>query len=375
MKRVSCTPRPDWQSKVAATGVTYHTPSGTPYWDESSCYEFLPEEIAILETTARELRALCQQAAEAILERNWWNRLGVDPHMALAAAHSWKCADRPLLERFDLAWDGHGAPKLLECNADTPMTLIEAAQTQHHWRIETMPCMGQWNSIHQALVHGLKEMPAPTMHFTGILSTEEDRQMLCYLARAAVEAGRETILIPIHRLGWHRQLQCFVDEERRPIEWAYKLYPWDWLWAEGFSQHPEWPSQILVEPIWKVMWNSKGLLAILWELFPGHPNLLPCYAEPAPLHGNYVRKPRLGREGCNIEYFRNSQRIGFTEGPYARSGFVYQALAPAQPFDGFNPTLGVWIIAGQPCGLGIREDTRLIVKDNSRFVPHCIISN
>ena len=26
-----------------------------------------------------------------------------------------------------------------------------------------------------------------------------------------------------------------------------------------------------------MLWSNKGLLAILWELFPGHANLLPAY--------------------------------------------------------------------------------------------------
>ena len=39
-------------------------------------------------------------------------------------------------------------------------------------------------------------------------------------------------------------------------------------------------------------------------------------------------------------------------------------------FGGRYPVLGAWIIAGQPAGLGIREDATPITRDTSRFVPH-----
>ena len=28
--------------------------------------------------------------------------------------------------------------------------------------------------------------------------------------------------------------------------------------------------------------SNKGMLALLWEMAPGHPNLLPCYFEDDP---------------------------------------------------------------------------------------------
>ena len=39
-------------------------------------------------------------------------------------------------------------------------------------------------------------------------------------------------------------------------------------------------------------------------------------------------------------------------------------------FNGNHPVLGSWIVAGESAGLGIREDTRLITGNLSRFVPH-----
>ncbi len=32
-----------------------------------------------------------------------------------------------------------------------------------------------------------------------------------------------------------------------------------------------------MEPPWKLLMSNKSLLALLWLMYPNHPNLLPCY--------------------------------------------------------------------------------------------------
>ena len=120
----------------------------------------------------------------------------------------------------------------------------------------------------------------------------------------------------------------------------------------------------------KTLLSNKGLLPILWELFPNHPNLLPCFESGEPLRGNYVQKPKLGREGANVTVVRQGQGAEANGGEYGSEGFVYQALAPLADFDGNHPVLGLWIIHHEPAGLGIREDRRQIIGNLSRFVPH-----
>ena len=52
------------------------------------------------------------------------------------------------------------------------------------------------------------------------------------------------------------------------------------------------------------MLSNKGILPLLWEMFPNHPNLLPAFfeddARAAELGSSYVRKPLLSREGANV---------------------------------------------------------------------------
>ncbi|HEY0549784.1 MAG TPA: glutathionylspermidine synthase family protein, partial [Verrucomicrobiae bacterium] len=111
-------------------------------------------------------------------------------------------------------------------------------------------------------------------------------------------------------------------------------------------------------------------LPILWELFPGHPNLLPAYDDAAPLAGSYVRKPRLSREGSNVTLMERGSVIEETTGEYGEEGHVFQAVASLPEFDGHRPIFGVWVVDHEAAGLGIREDTRRITGNLSRFVPH-----
>ena len=57
---------------------------------------------------------------------------------------------------------------------------------------------------------------------------------------------------------------------------------------------------IWIEPIWKMMWSNKALLAVLWEMFPGHPNLLETYLDGPHGLREFVKKPLLSREGANV---------------------------------------------------------------------------
>ena len=117
--------------------------------------------------------------------------------------------------------------------------------------------------------------------------------------------------------------------------------------------------------------SNKGILPILWEMFPEHENLLPAYRDPAPLKGKtIVRKPMLGREGNNIEISDGQTVMAETAGPYTDSGYIYQAYAEPGSFGGNRANIGVWIVHDGACGMGVREDDGLIISNKSRFVPH-----
>ncbi len=146
---------------------------------------------------------------------------------------------------------------------------------------------------------------------------------------------------------------------------------------DSFGSKVQAASTRWIEPPWKVVLSNKGILPLLWEMFPNHPNLLPAYfeddAEASKLGNSYVRKPIYSREGANIELVSGGTALDQQGGPYGSEGFVRQAFAPLPTFDGQYPVIGSWIVGDQACGLSIREDENPITGNTSRFVPHAIL--
>jgi glutathionylspermidine synthase len=370
MQRHCSIPRPRWREKVEEIGLTYHSHEDGPYWDESAAYELSAKEVDVLEAAANALHYLCIEAAEAVIKNKWWPRLGI-PELAIPSIlGAWERDDFSLYGRFDLSFDGRTPPKLLEYNADTPTALVEASVAQWFWLQDVHPGADQFNSIHERLIAAWARCPATTIHFSSIKEHLEDEQTVLYLRDTCEQAGRQTRSVYIEDVGWDRRQDCFVDLENRRIEHCFKLYPWEWLWHEEFGSHLAKDCIRFIEPAWKMLLSNKGLLPILWELFPDHPNLLPAYDLAAPLGGRYVRKPKLSREGNNVTWVEGGVVLEETSGDYGHEGHVYQAPAPMPEFDGQRPVFGVWVVDHEAAGLGIREDTRRITGNLSRFVPH-----
>jgi glutathionylspermidine synthase len=195
-----------------------------------------------------------------------------------------------------------------------------------------------------------------------------------YLQETAAEAGLDTVGLAIEDLGWDVDLDRFVDLAESPISAVFKLYPWEWILGEDFGKHVvrSLPETLWIEPLWKTLLSNKALLAVLWEMYPGHPNLLPAYLRDPGLLTEYVRKPLLGREGANVDIVAPGTAEVSTGGVYGQEGFVYQLFDPLPQFDGFRPALGAWIVGDTAAGLGIRETVGLVTDDGAAFVPHRI---
>ena len=370
MQRRSFCPRPDWRAKAEEIGFTYHTHDHGPYWDESVYYELTAREVDELEAAANALHMLCIEAAETVIENRWWHRLAIPEAAVETILQSWNEDEFSLYGRFDLVYDGQQPPKLLEYNADTPTALIEASVAQWFWLQDSFKWADQFNSIHERLIAAWKKLGAATVHFCSINDHPEDEQTVLYLQDTCHQAGLPTKRTAIEAIGWHDQKKCFVDLDEEQVTVCFKLYPWEWMWAEEFGKYLPLRVARFIEPPWKMLLSNKGLLPILWELFPNHPNLLPCYETPELLRGNYAKKPRLGREGSNVTLVENGYVVQSTEGEYGEEGFVYQALAPIPNFTGNHPVCGVWIVDHQAAGLGLREESTRITGNLSRFVPH-----
>jgi glutathionylspermidine synthase len=202
-----------------------------------------------------------------------------------------------------------------------------------------------------------------------VRDNEEDIGNVEYLRDTALQADIDARYIAIEDIGWSEEANVFVDLDNLPIRALFKLYPWEWVARETFGPNIARSGLTVVEPAWKVLLSCKAILAVLWELYPDHPNLLPAYFEPSKLGETYVRKPLYSREGENVE-IHGPRGVYAQPGTYGAEGYVYQAYAPLPEFDGNYPVIGSWIVGDEPCGMGLCEDSTPVTRNTSRFVPH-----
>jgi glutathionylspermidine synthase len=393
MRRVAMQPRPDWQDKCTQVGFTFFdlpSENNEPYWRESAAYELSMPEVDALDDQTQELIDRCLEAVEFAITHNRLAEFGIPEAFWPLIAESWQRKDPTVFGRFDLAWQPDGPAKLLEYNADTPTSLIESSVVQWFWMKDMFgDTKDQFNSIHERLIDAWAatrtewRLPegAP-LHMASLRDNgdgqllAEDYDNVAYMAEVAQAAGFKPRQVFIEDIGWSETYRAFTDSHGQPIRNLYKLYPWEWLVNEQFASHIQtsWDRTHWMEPAWKMVLSNKQLLVLLWELFPGHPNLLPAFTTDVPLLGKKrVRKPRLGREGANVHIFEADGALAESlPGGYGHEGYIWQEYAPLPQFDGWNAVIGSWVVGNTPAGIDFRETSGLVTGDMAFFVPHYI---
>ncbi|GJD96579.1 glutathionylspermidine synthase family protein [Methylobacterium iners] len=386
MRRIAIGERPDWRATAEANGFTFHTLDGAPYWDESHAYAFSLAEIEEdIEGPSAEIHALCLAFAEkAVEDETILTSLQIPETVWDAVRASWRRRDSSLYGRLDFAYGGAGAglAKLLEYNADTPTALYETGVFQWLWFEELLASgrlpagSDQFNSVHERLIERLRGLPGErALALTAFSEAPEDHGTVAYLQDCAEQAGLAARFLDIGDIGLDAE-GGFVDRAREPIHTLFKLYPWEWAFADAFGTAIGRTATRFLEPPWKALLSNKGLLPHLYDMEPGHPNLLPAYFESDPkkaqLGRSFVKKPIYSREGANVLIVRDGAVLAHDHGPYGAEGYVRQALAELPDFDGRRPLVGSWIVGDAPAGLCIREAAGPITTDRALFVPHFI---
>jgi glutathionylspermidine synthase len=385
MQRIVCPERDDWRATAESTGFDFHTIDGERYWDERAYYAFSLGEIEHeIEAPTAEIDRMCLElVGRAVDDEKYLRRLKIPEAFWPLISESWHKDEASLYGRLDLSFDGKNPAKLLEYNADTPTSIFEAAVFQWTWLEQAIERniipkrADQFNSIHERLIEAWKELGGTRhLHLAGMTESTEDSGTLAYLEDTATQAGLSTTVIDIEDIGLAEDGR-FVDLDDRAIEFIFKLYPWEWMFRDEFGAQIAKAPTRWIEPPWKAILSNKGILPLLWEMFPGHPNLLPAWFEDDPdaakLGTSFVRKPLFSREGANVALVSAGTTLVAQEGPYGAEGYIRQAFAPLPNFSGQYPVIGSWLVDHTPCGMSIREDENPITGNTSRFLPHAIL--
>ena len=369
-----------------ASGFTFHTINGERYWDERAYYAFTLNEIERrIEAPTGEIDAMCLElVGRAINDEKYLRRLKIPEAFWPLLSESWRRRDASLYGRLDLSYDGWSPAKLLEYNADTPTSIFEAAVFQWTWLEQAMERniipkrADQFNSIHERLIDAWKKH----RRREASASRRDDRQ--CRGCRhAGLSAGhREPGRIADHADGYQGRRtgrRWPLRRSRRPRQSSSpsSSIPGNGCFKTRSARNSSSAPTRWIEPPWKAILSNKGILPLLWEMFPKHPNLLPAYFEDDPkaamLGSSFVRKPLYSREGANVALVSAGTTLMEQQGPYGAEGFIRQAFAPLPSFSDQYAVVGSWLVDHTPCGLSIREDENPITGNTSRFLPHAIL--
>ncbi|MDF5108716.1 glutathionylspermidine synthase family protein [Vibrio parahaemolyticus] len=388
MLQIPTQPRHDWKKTAQEFNFGFHTFDDEPYWTEDRYFQFTLTQIERdIEQPTEEIHQMSLNAIAKVIESDeLMAKFQIPESMWGLVRESWKRRDPSLYSRIDLAYDGKNPAKLLELNSDTPTSLYELAFFSWLWleekvnRGELPQNADQFNLLEDLLVRRFIELKPTlafnTMHFACCKDTIEDRGTVQYLQDCAKEAGIHSEFVYVEDIGISEDGKYFTDANSKPIDTLFKLYPWEYMLREEYSQHLETAEINWMEPLWKSISSNKAILPLLWEMYPGHPNLLEAYFENDPRVASmdhYVVKPIFSREGANISIVKDGEVVEFVDGPYGSEGKIVQAYTPLPTFGENHVLIGSWLVNGTAAGIGIREDEGKITKDSSRFIPHIIL--
>lgn len=339
---------------------------------------------------ANELFEMFVAAGQHVIDEDRFAELGIPENLVELIRLSWE-DDRNihLYGRFDLAGGVEGQPiKLIEFNADTATCLPETAVVQYaHLRANGLDESHQFNAVFETLTSQFEELLAlnpdlqPTLLLSAMRGFPEDDANVALIGEAAREAGFELEFDFIDEVEFSAEEGIFWQNPKNSqfekMDFWFKLVPWEAIAKE----EPELTA-ILVEiikkrlavvlnPAYTLLFQSKYILKILWELYPDHPLLLET--DTKPLAGKpCVEKVLFGREGANVRILNadgsERQAIGGEYGTYPN---VYQEYVEFPKDSAGNTYQAGVFYAGEACGLGFRRGG-LILDNSAGFVGHVV---
>ncbi|EQA6559256.1 glutathionylspermidine synthase family protein [Campylobacter upsaliensis] len=374
---------------LESIGFSWHTDEdGSDYLDNRFICVSKNEANAYYEA-ANELYDMFIVAAQNVIDNDRFDELGIPFNLIDAIKMSWENEVHwHLYGRFDFAGGLDGKPiKLIEFNADTPTSLFESAILQ--WATLKQNNLDehlQFNSIYESLIDNFKRLITLDesveefeehyrgwkILFSSVAGNKEEELTTKLLAHIAKDAGFECDFSYVDEVEFGEE---GIFKNGVNYEYWFKLIPWEEIAIEEgelamlLTQIMRNQKAIILNPAYTLLFQSKGILKILWELYPNHPLLLESSYEP--LQGkDFVRKPMFGREGANISIVKDDVKLQENIGPYGNNKMIYQQYYELNSNENEYYQAGVFF-AYEGCGLGFRKGG-LIIDNASKFVGHII---
>ena len=380
-------------SALEELGFTWHTDSDGSKYVSDELVEISSREAEAFYTATNEIYDMYVEAAEYVIENDLFFDLGIPFNLIETIKKSWENdVHWHIYGRFDLAGgiDSQNI-KLIEFNADTPTGLFETALLQ--WALlkhNNMDEKKQFNNIYEAIGENFKRLitlfdetsefdsryDGWKILFSSISQNPEEEATTRLLQQIATDAGFNTGFEYLENT--HFDENGIYDAHENDYEYWFKLYPWEDIahdepeLATTLTSIIENQKAIILNPAYTLLFQSKGMLKILCDLFPDSPYLLRTSYEP--LDGlKQVEKAVFGREGANTKIIEsNGEIIEQTDGPYDNYKKVYQEYVEfPKDVKGNKYQAGVFF-AYEACGISFRKGSD-IMDNMSKFVGHVIV--
>ena len=385
--------QPIADSKLEELGFIWHTDSDGSKYLGDALVKVTHQEAENYYEAVNELYEMYVKGAEYVIENNLFFELGIPFNLVEMIKKSWENdVHWHVYGRFDLSGGIDGKPiKLIEFNADTPTSLFETALLQ--WALLKQNNLNeheQFNNVYDAIRDNFRRLitlfddpekfdelyDGWKILFSCVEGNAEEETTTRLLQQIATDAGFTTTFEYIQNVRFSDDEIC--DANDNPYEYWFKLYPYEEIannepeLATMLTQIMQNQQAILINPAYTLLFQSKGMMKILCDLFPDSPYLLKTSFEP--LHVKQVEKPVFGREGANTKILdANGEVIKANEGPYRNYKKIYQEYTEfAQDTIGNKYQAGVFF-AYEACGLGFRRGGE-ILDNMSKFVGHVLES-
>ena len=344
---------------------------------------------------ANELYEMYIAAAQHVIDNERYAELGIPVNLIELIEESWENdANWHIYGRFDISGGIDGKPiKLIEFNADTATCIPETAVVQ--WaslKANYLDESQQFNTLYETFVEKFRELHLqnPSFEKTLLISTmkgfPEDETNMQVLGEAAKEAGFKVVFDFIENVEFSANEGIFKQNPENgnfmKYDFWFKLIPWEYIgWdepelAQILTEISKNKKAVILNPAYTLLFQSKAILKVLWELYPNHPLLLETSYQSI-LGKTCVEKVLFGREGANVRIITPSGTTETsTEGEYFEQKTVFQEYTEfikdtaGNSREAFHYQAGVFFV-GEACGLGFRKGGK-ILDNKAQFCGHLI---
>jgi glutathionylspermidine synthase len=374
-------------------GFTWHTDSDGSKYINNELVEVTQEEAEAYYEAGNEIYDMYVQAAEYVIENDLFFDLGIPFNLIESIKKSWENdVHWHIYGRFDFAGGVDGKDiKLIEFNADTPTSLFETTLLQ--WAILKQNNMDedkQFNNIYEAISQNFKRLitleddvelfeeryDGWKILFSSVEGNDEEEATTRLLQQMATDAGFNTGFEYLQNVRFDEN--GIFDANDNQYEYWFKLFPWE----DIGSDEPELATTltnvmqnqkaIILNPAYTLLFQSKGIMKIMSDLFPDSPYLLKTSFEP--LEGiKQVEKTVFGREGANTKIIdADGKVLEQINGPYDNYKKVYQEYVDfTKDANEVKYQAGIFF-AYESCGLSFRKGGE-ILDNMSKFVGHVLV--